>query len=102
MGSNKKLKGLSLHLLRKCLNKYILTGLFFVVWVLFFDKHNIFTQNKIKQSVEQLNEEKSSYEALLQDAIQEREDIDINKEKIAREKYLMHKENEEVFIIDQK
>lgn len=99
MSSNKKRPALSMHFLRKCLNKYLLTGICFVVWVMFFDKHNIFTQQKIKHSVEKLEKEKENYQAMLEDAIQERKDVEINKEKLAREKYLMHRENEEVFII---
>ena len=101
MGSKKKLAALSVLFFKTCFNKYFLTGVFFLVWVLFFDKHNIFTQQKIKQSVEKLQEEKRSYEDLLEQAIQERKDIEVNKEKIAREKYLMHKENEEIWLIEQ-
>ena len=102
MGSNKNRSSQSFGLLRKCFNKYFLTGLCFVVWVLFFDKHNLFTQQKIKHSVEKLQEEKKSYEILLKDAIQERKDLKLNEEKLAREKYLMHKKGEEIFIIEKK
>lgn len=100
MGSNKKLSGFSMLVLRKCFNKYFLTGLCFVVWVLFFDKHNLFTQQKISHSVERLKEEKKSYGIMLEKAKQERKDIEFNKEKLAREGYLMHKEDEVVWIIE--
>jgi len=103
MGSNKKQPKVFSHvLLRKCFNKYFLATLFFLVWVLFFDKHNIFTQQKIRNSVAHLEQEKLDFQHQLEAAKLEREDIDQNEEKYAREKYLMHKDNEEVFIIEHK
>jgi cell division protein DivIC len=51
--------------------------------------------------VNYLKDEKVRYQSNLEQAILDRETLRKNKEKYAREKYYMHKENEEVIIIEQ-
>ena len=101
MGSKKKKPDSLLNNIRKFgLNKYLITALAFFIWTLFFDKHNIFTQMKILESVEKLEKETKNYQELLIEAKAEKQKLESNKEKYARERYLMHKENEKVFYID--
>ncbi|NNE25916.1 MAG: septum formation initiator family protein [Saprospiraceae bacterium] len=85
---------------RSWLNKYSLAVVAFVVWLAFFDKYNVFTQIKLSQSLNELAEKKSFYEMELEKAIKERDIINSDIEKYAREKYLMHKDNEQVIIIE--
>jgi hypothetical protein len=66
---------------------------------MFFDKHNFLTQLYLTKTVHKMEREKADYERQLLIAIQEKKDLELNKEKYAREKYLMHKEDEDVFII---
>ena len=83
----------------KWLNRYTTSLLFFLVWVLFFDKHNARTQWELHHSVENIKQEIVNYKEMAVAARLEKSDIELNKEKYARERFYMHKENEDVFII---
>lgn len=93
---NKKLKSITIN---SFLNKYALTTLMFLVWISFFDKYNFINQIKLSNSVRNLQQAKSDYESQLEDALKEREIINKDIEKYAREKYLFHKDNEKVILI---
>ena len=80
-------------------NRYFLILLLFVGWMIFFDKHDVLTQWRLQSTVDQLNDEKSFYTEQIEQAEQERLELEINKEKIAREKYYMKRPGEDVFII---
>jgi cell division protein FtsB len=81
------------------LNKYALTVIVFVIWVSFFDRYNLINQVKLSNSVSTLQEAKADYEKQLEEALKEREIINQDIEKYAREKYLFHKDNEKVILI---
>lgn len=80
-------------------NRYSLILLLFVGWMIFFDKHDVLTQWRLQSTVDQLNDEKAFYTEQIEQAEQERLELEINKEKIAREKYYMKRPGEDVFII---
>lgn len=80
-------------------NHYFLTLVLFFGWMIFFDKHDILTQWQLKNTVDQLKEEKTFYTEQIGKAEEERLELEINKEKIAREKYYMKRPGEDVFII---
>lgn len=80
-------------------NRYFLILLLFVGWMIFFDKHDVLTQWRLQSTVDQLNDEKAFYTEQIEHAEQERLELEINKEKIAREKYYMKRPGEDVFII---
>src|SRR5215213_282589 len=80
------------------LNKYSVSFGLFVIWMLFFDKHNFFTQWNLRSSVSQLEASIDEYEKQLSDAEEAHRDLMNNKEKFAREKYMMHRPDEDVFI----
>lgn len=80
-------------------NRYFLILVLFFGWMIFFDKHDVLTQWRLKSTVDQLNEEKEFYTDQIEEAEQERLQLEINKEKIAREKYYMKRPGEDVFII---
>ncbi len=80
-------------------NKYVLTLLAFLAILLFLDKHDLFTQWKLHKSVKQLETDKDYYQEKINEANRDKEEIDNNKERFAREKYHMHKSDEEVFVI---
>jgi len=84
------------------LNKYTIAALALMGWLCFFDSHNVFTQYELGETVEKLENEKKDYLVKLEEAKIERENLNNNIEKFAREKYFMHKDNEEVFIIEKK
>ncbi len=83
-------------------NKYVLTILVLVIWVLFFDKNDLKTQIEFKKEVKQLEEERNYFAKENADITRDLKDLMNNKktlEKFAREKYLMKRDNEDIFII---
>lgn len=83
-------------------SKYLITGLAFVVWMVFFDKDDITLQWKRVKELQQLQESEQKMNAQIADT---KKELDLLKtspatlEKYAREKYMMKKENEDLFII---
>jgi cell division protein FtsB len=75
----------------------------FVVWMLFFDEKDVFTQQKRAAELQKLEEKMGYYEEQIAET---RKSIDLLDkdpmmlEKFAREKYFMKRPNEEVFIIE--
>ena len=83
-------------------NKYILTILGFIVWMCFFDQRDIFNTIEQKGKLNQLLAKKHYYEKEIATAQQELTDLQNSStslEKFAREKYLMKKDGEDVFLI---
>ncbi len=83
-------------------NKYFLSITVFAAVLIFFDKHDLLTQWKLRGSVKRLEHDKAYYEDKIQQARVDQDNINNNKEQFAREKYHMHKSNEDVFIIQEK
>ena len=76
---------------------------FFIVWISFFDKFNVFQIIKRKQELTQLTERKQHYKKEIEKSKTELLNLrenSINIEKIAREKYLMKKDNEDLYTIE--
>ncbi|GAB5553982.1 MAG: septum formation initiator family protein [Saprospiraceae bacterium] len=80
-------------------NRYFLVLVLFFAWMIFFDKHDILTQWSLQKTVDQLEEEKDFYNQQIDVAEEQRLQLELNKEKIAREKYYMKRPGEDVFII---
>jgi cell division protein FtsB len=86
-------------------NKFTITTLVFVVWILFFDKNDLLSQIKIRNELQKLEEEQKFF---LEEIKKDREkllELQTNYhtlEKFAREKYLMKRDNEEIFVIVKK
>lgn len=83
-------------------NKYLLTGVFFVVWMVFFDPKDILSDLDRRGKLNELQSSELNLKKQITDAKQE---LDLLKndaqsiEKYAREKYLMKKDNEDLFIV---
>ncbi len=80
-------------------NRYFLTAALFIGFMVFFDRHDILTQWRLQRSVNKLEMDKQFYEDKIEEAEQERLDMEVNQEQFARERYFMQKNNEDVFII---
>jgi len=83
-------------------NIYFALLAFFIVWMLFFDTNNIFYQFKLSTKVKELEDQKKYYNEEIKEVDELKEELfstDENKEKFAREKYYMKKDNEDVFIV---
>lgn len=82
-------------------NKYVLAFLFFAVWIGFFDKNDLITQYKRSNELKDLNQSKVHFDGLITTTREELRQLDSDPallEKYAREKYLMKKDNEDIFI----
>lgn len=82
-------------------NKYFLTVIALIIWLIFFDKNDFFTQRETLQKLKKLKHDRNYYTAEIENNKRELNELKTNKEsleKFAREKYLMKKENEDVFV----
>jgi len=85
-------------------NKYFLISFAFVVWMIFFDKNDLFSQYQYHQQVSKLKQERDFYQKETAKVSKDLDELTSNPqklEKFAREKYLMKKDNEDVFVIVQ-
>ena len=88
-------------LLRVLKNKYLLTVTALVAWLLFFDKNDVFTQYELIEKCRKLDKEKQYYLEEIKNNRENLVELRTNKkslETFAREKYLMKKENEDVYV----
>ncbi|HEY4326978.1 MAG TPA: septum formation initiator family protein [Mucilaginibacter sp.] len=86
-------------------NKYFLVSIAFLVWMIFFDKNDLFSQYQYRQQVNKLKQEREFYQKETDKVKKDLDELTSNPkklEKFAREKYLMKKDNEDVFVIVQK
>jgi len=83
-------------------NRYTLTGLVFLVWITFFDQNKLITQFQYRSQLNKLEEEKKFYQGeieIIQADLKELQTNPNTLEKFAREKYLMKKDDEVLFVI---
>jgi len=86
-------------------NKYFLSATAFIAWILFFDPRDVFTQIEHHKELKELQESKAWYQKEIAKESAEAEQLKTNPatvEKYAREKYLMKRENEDLFVIPEK
>ncbi len=84
-------------------NKYLIAFSFFLVWMLFFDRRDFFQQKERTQELKKLEAKKQYYVQEIEKARKELYDLQNNPaalEKFAREHYLMKKEGEDIYIIE--
>ena len=83
-------------------NKYVVAFIVFIVWLAFFDRHNLIVQYKLLSKVKELQFEKLEYAQKLEEVVAEKQLLQNQSERYARERYFMHKPDEEVFVIRRK
>jgi cell division protein FtsB len=93
--------------LRKILSvlgyKYLVALIVFAVIMLFTDHNNIFEQMDRKQELKELQNKKAYYQQEIEKTKKQLADLSNNSaalEKYAREKFLMKRDNEDIFVID--
>ncbi|MFC1732767.1 septum formation initiator family protein [candidate division KSB1 bacterium] len=83
-------------------NKYFFTTMTFLVWMMFFDNHNFISQVRLTNELNEYRNIKAYYlDEIRKDSIAALElmtNMD-NLERFAREKYLMKRDNEDIFLI---
>ena len=86
-------------------NKYIITSILFIFWILFLDDYNMVKQRKIQNNINELEKQKEFYISEKRNDSIELNNLKNNEkeqERFAREKFMMKKENEDLFIIRNK
>lgn len=84
-------------------NKYLVVAAFFIVWMLFFDQRDYFQQRERQAELDKLEAKKHYYEQEIAKTKKELEDLQNNPaalEKFAREHYLMKRDGEDIYIIE--
>jgi len=91
----------AIHLFK---NKYLIATILFMVWMLFFDHNNIFLHLQYRKELNELKADKKYYQEQINLT---RKEVDLIKsnpqamEKVAREQYLMKKDDEDVFVVEE-
>ena len=88
-------------LFKKLKSPFVIIGLLFVLWMLFFDSNSFLNHLQLSNSIEQLEKDRLHYKQEIQKDSIALDELSHPKglEKYAREKYHMKKENEEIFLI---
>lgn len=83
-------------------NFYFLVAAFFIFWMLFIDSNDFYSQYKKRKKLHDLQAQKAYYQQMIKEVKMEREELMSNDkllEKFAREKYLMKKGSEDLYVI---
>lgn len=83
-------------------NRYVIAGLIFTTWLLFFDRHDLSSQFDYYNSLKTLEKEKVFFETEIDEISQTLEALQQDPaaiERIAREKYQMKKDGEDIYVI---
>jgi cell division protein FtsB len=83
-------------------NKYLTATLIFFVWICFFDRNDLISEVKLVYKINKLKGERTYYQKQTDATNEELKELQTNPanlEKFAREKYLMKKDNEDVYVI---
>ena len=83
-------------------NKYLLAGSFFIVWMFFFDPKDWGVAFEKNAKLKELQNSELHLSNTIQETKEELSQLKTNAqtiEKYAREKYLMKKDNEDLFIV---
>ena len=84
-------------------NKYLIASVVFAAIMLFFDKNDFFTKMSRDKELRNLQQSREYYTREIKQLEKVRSNLTNNPrtiEKYAREKYLMKKDNEDLYVID--
>ena len=85
-------------------HKYLITVVSFLVIIVFLDENSLIQRAKHREEIRELNEEIAKYRKQFEEDTRKLKELTDNPEaleKIAREKYLMKKPNEDIFIFEE-
>jgi cell division protein FtsB len=85
------------------LNRYIITIVLFMVWLVFFDENNLISQIQARGELNNLRAEKKYFSDKIDDYTFQLNALDTDPgfvEKYAREHYYFSKENEDIFVVE--
>ena len=79
-----------------------MVGAFLLIWLTFFDSNDLYSQYKLVRKLDNLNADKAYYLDKIEEVKEDREELLSNPdllEKFAREKYLMKKPAEDLYVV---
>lgn len=85
-------------------HKYLITIVAFLIIIVFLDENSLIQRNKHRQEINALTSEIEKYRKQFEEDTRRLKELTSNPEaleKIAREKYLMKKPNEDIFIFEE-
>ena len=91
------------EVLRKLNNRYVYATLIFLVVILFIDQFNVFEQIKLHRSLKDQKQQIEYYDQEIKDSkayLDALQNDTATMEKVAREQYMMKRDNEVVYIIE--
>jgi cell division protein DivIC len=83
-------------------NFYVVTAAIFFIWMLVLDSNNLIARYELGSKLSSLEDEKEYYQEKIKEVETDRNALFGDREsieKFAREKYLMKKETEEIFVV---
>lgn len=83
-------------------NFYVVALVIFLAWMLLLDSNNLVARYQLGSKLNSLVDEKEYYEQKIKEVRKDRSELFGDKEsieKFAREKYLMKKETEDIYVI---
>lgn len=90
---------------KQLLNKYVIVSVLFVVWMLFFDQNSYLIHRDLDKQIKELKHDKRTFTEKLE---KEKQKIDRMKkdsneiERVARERHLLKKADEDIFIVEER
>ena len=91
------------EILRKLNNRYVYAVVIFLVLFLFVDQFNLFEQIRLRRTLNDQNEQIDFYENEIsesRDLLNRLENDTATMEQVARENYMMKRDNEVVYLIE--
>ena len=91
------------EVLRKLNNRYVYATLVFLVVILFIDQFNLFEQIRLHRSLKDQKQQIEYYEneiSASKEYLNALQNDTATMEKVAREQYLMKRDNEVIYLID--
>jgi Septum formation initiator. len=83
-------------------NRYSVTLLLATVWLLFFDKYDYFLLQRLNNKIERLEADRIFYQDEITALKERKQALDTDPsavERLAREQYLMKRDNEDLFLL---
>jgi cell division protein FtsB len=83
-------------------NKYVITTIVFVIWMLFIDQTSFIDRFSLMKNIKEMKAERERLQNEIKrnkEMINELQSISEHLEKFAREEYLMKKPDEDIFIV---
>lgn len=82
-------------------NKFVVTGLAFIVWIGFVDENNLVERIGLHSDLNEIEESKQYYKKKIAQDRYEMEELDNNEnlERLAREKHMMKQKNEDIYLL---